>query len=371
VSAGAGRRSDIPKVALALAAAALCGAVVTIAVRGTPSPAAPSPPPVSTATVERTDLAATVLTAGTLGYTASPPIVNELDGTYTSILAPGTVVQPGQILYRVNNTPVVLLAGSVPAWRPFVPGMVDGPDVTELEANLIALGDARGLLAVAGSHYDAAAAAAVGRLQTAIGEAPTGSIGLGEVAFVPGAVRIAAASVTPGQPASPGVPPYQVTTTTRAASVPLTPNDPPVAAGQTVSIVLPTGTSTPGVVAALGPPPPSGSGSGPGGSGGSGGSGDSGSAATVLTVTPADPAATGTDEGESVQVSLTVQSVHGVLAVPVAALLALAEGGYGLEVVGPSGQHHLVGVHTGAFAGGSVQVSGDGIAAGTRVVVAQ
>jgi hypothetical protein len=60
-----------------------------------------------------------------------------------------------------------------------------------------------------------------------------------------------------------------------------------------------------------------------------------------------------------------------VLAVPVAALLALAGGGYGLEVVEPSGHHVLVPVRTGVVAGGEVEVNGAGIAAGARVVVAQ
>jgi len=57
--------------------------------------------------------------------------------------------------------------------------------------------------------------------------------------------------------------------------------------------------------------------------------------------------------------------------VPVSALLALQGGGYGLEVVRPDGAHRLVGVRTGIFAGSMVQVSGAGITAGTRVVVAQ
>jgi multidrug efflux pump subunit AcrA (membrane-fusion protein) len=73
----------------------------------------------------------------------------------------------------------------------------------------------------------------------------------------------------------------------------------------------------------------------------------------------------------AIQVSLTVQSVHHVLAVPIAALLALAGGGYGLEVEEPSGQHHLVGVQTGVFAGGDVQVTAGGLTPGMRVVVAQ
>jgi hypothetical protein len=91
----------------------------------------------------------------------------------------------------------------------------------------------------------------------------------------------------------------------------------------------------------------------------------------VLTVVPDDPATTGTENGAAVQVSLTVQSAHHVLAVPVAALLALAGGGYGVEVVHPSGRHQLVGVQTGVYAGGDVQVSGAGLVPGERVVVAQ
>ena len=203
------------KGAVALAAAALCGAAVAIAVRGTPAPAAPNPPSVGTADIVRTDLTSSVLTEGTLGYTASPPVVNELGGTYTSVLAPGSVLQPGQTLFRVDNQPVVLMSGSVPAWRPFAPGMADGPDVQELEASLIALGHARGLLTVAGPHYGAAAVAAVERWQTALGEPATGSIDLGSVVFLPTAVRIDTATVAPGQPAAAGDMPYQVTTTTR------------------------------------------------------------------------------------------------------------------------------------------------------------
>jgi hypothetical protein len=347
-----------------VAAAALCGAAVTVAVRGTPAPAAPNPPPVGTASIVRTDLASTVLAQGTLGYTASPPVVNGLSGTYTSVLAAGTVVQPGQTLYRVDNEPVVLMNGDVPAWRPFAPGMTDGPDVRQLEANLIELGDARGLFSQAGSQYGPAAVAAVELWQTALGVPATGSVDLGAIVFQPSAVRIDAATVALGQRASAGDLPYRVTTTTRSVSVPLTPSDPTVPVGQQVSIQLPSGATTPGLVTAVGPPPASGSSSSSGSSPGS-------NASTVLTVTPADPAATGAANGEGVQVALTVQSVRNVLAVPIAALVALAGGGYGLEVVEHSGVHQLVGVQTGVFAGGDVQVSSDGLTSGTRIVVAQ
>jgi hypothetical protein len=359
-------------------AAALCGAVLTIAVRGTPAPAAPNPPHVGTARVVVTDLSSSVLTEGTLGYAPSVPVVDHVGGTYTSLLSAGSVVAPGQVLYRVDNGPVVLMAGDVPAWRPFALGMADGPDVQELESDLIALGDARGLLDGPSAHFGAAAAAAVSRWQTALGLPVTGSIDLGTVIFAPSAVRVDAVSVSPGEPAAPGDQPYQVTTTSRTVSVPLTPDDPPVNAGQVVSVLLPSGRSVPGRVTTVGPPAPNAqSGSGASGSGASGsgssGSGSSGSSApsTVLTVVPDDLSATGTDDGESVQVSLTTQSVHHVLAVPISALLALAGGGYGLEEIGPSGRHALVGVRTGVFAGGDVEVSGRGLAPGTRVVIAQ
>jgi hypothetical protein len=355
------------KLAAALSAAALSGAVVAVALRGTPAPAVPSPPALSTATIVRTDLASTVLAPGTLGYTPSAPVVNGLSGTYTSVPATGTVVQPGQTLFRVDNGPVVLMHGTVPVWRAFTPGMSDGPDVAELESNLIALGDAQGLLSAAGSHYGPAAIAAVQRWQTSLGEPGSGMVPLGAVVFLPTAVRVGAVSVAPGMPASPGGQPYTVTTTTRAASVPLGPADPTVTVGQAVSITLPDGSATPGAVTAVGPPPPT---SGENSSGSGGGSGSS-AATAELTVTPADAATTGAADGEPIQVSLTVQAVRHVLAVPVAALLALAGGGYGLEVVDTNGHHHLVGVRTGIFAGGRVQVSGEGIGAGTRVAVAQ
>ena len=242
--------------------------------------------------------------------------------------------------------------------------MTDGPDVQELEANLIALGDATGLLTSAGPHFGAATEAAVRRWQVAEGYPDTGSIDLGDVAFVPAGIRVATVGVGLGQLAAPGDMPYQVTTTARTVSVPLTPDDPAVTVGQPVSITLPSGTTTPGRVTAMGPPAPNGSSS-------SSSSSSSGTIVTVLTVTPDDPSATGTADGEAVQLSLTLQSVRHVLAVPVAALLALAGGGYGLEVVDGSGRHQLVGVRTGVFAGGQVQVSGVAVRSGMKVVVAQ
>ena len=85
-------------IAAALVAAATTGVVATVAVRGGQAPASiPAAPPVTTATVVRTNLATTVLTAGTLGYAATNPVVNQLAGTYTALPAPGQAIRPGQL----------------------------------------------------------------------------------------------------------------------------------------------------------------------------------------------------------------------------------------------------------------------------------
>ncbi len=69
--------------------------------------------------------------------------------------------------------------------------------------------------------------------------------------------------------------------------------------------------------------------------------------------------------------SITTASVSNVLVVPVNALLALANGGYAVEEVEATGVHQLVGVSVGLFddAPGWSQVTGNGLAAGQRVVV--
>jgi peptidoglycan hydrolase-like protein with peptidoglycan-binding domain len=335
--------------AVALVAAALAGAVTAVAVRGgQAATAAPAPPRLGTATVVRTNLVSTALTGGTLGYAPARPVINLVMGIYTWLPRPGALVWAGGVLYRVDDNPVMLMAGSVPAWRPFGLGMTDGPDVRQLQAALIAGHFADGLFTTPTGDYDLATADAVERWQAARGLTVTGSIPLGQVVFLPTAILVGTMNVAAGEAAADGQRPYQVTTSQRTVTVPLNPTLPPALAGQRVSIILPSQAIVPGTITAV-----------------SAVSSTSGQ----LTVTPSG--ATGTGVNVQVQVSLAVQSARGVLAVPVSALLALAGGGYGLEVVTPSGAHRLVGVAAGLFASGQVQVSGPGITAGTRVVVAQ
>jgi hypothetical protein len=352
---------------------AAVGSFATITVWGGSSAAVPAPPPVTTATVMRTDLVTTTLTEGTLGYSPTDPVVNRMTGTYTELPASGTTVQRGDVLYRVDDQPTVLMFGPTPSWRSLALGVNDGPDVLELKSNLMALGHAGGLFTTASSHFDSLTALAVERWQSAHGYLPDGQVALGQIVFLPGPVLVGSPNVARGQPASPGSIPYQATTATRIVAVPLTPNLLSVAVGERVSIVLASNTTTGGTITAVGPAPTSGNPASAGSTTGgttSGGS-DQSQASALATVTPDQPGTTGTGAGVPVQVSLTVQSASNVLAAPIAALLALAGGGYGVEVVGPSGVHHVVGVTMGVFSGSQVQINGAGVQAGTRVVVAQ
>jgi hypothetical protein len=368
-----------------LIAAAIAGSVVTFAVRGKPAASAPRPaPPPETANVVVTDLTTTALTEGTLGYLPTRPVVNQVSGTYTQLPTPGAIVGPRQTLYRVDNLPIVMMSGTVPAWRPFLLGMTDGPDVNQLQANLIAMGYAHGLLSEPNGRFDLWTMYAVERWQLAAGYLPNGEIATGVVVFASGPLFVASDEVWPGQAAEPGQIPFQATTPQRVVTVPVGPNLPTARLGEQVTIVLPDTTTTPGRITAIGPPPPTaGSGSGSGGSGSGSGGSDSGGASSDASQPPAVSAvltvAVDNQAGElnnapaqeAVQVALTTSSAHHVLAAPITALVALAGGGYAVEVVDPSGLHHLVAVTTGTYTSTQVQIRGAGITAGTKVVVAQ
>jgi hypothetical protein len=74
-------------------------------------------------------------------------------------------------------------------------------------------------------------------------------------------------------------------------------------------------------------------------------------------VTVADQAKLGTLDAAPVDVTLVSDKRENVVAVPVGALVALAEGGYGVQVV-DGGRTRFVAVKTGMFADGEVEVTG-------------
>jgi multidrug efflux pump subunit AcrA (membrane-fusion protein) len=284
---------------------------------------------------------------------------------YTALPAVGQEVQPGQALWSVDGAAVALLQAPMTAWRSFAPGMADGPDVAALDAALIAVGD--GVYGLTPSDtFTTATAAAIRRFQAALGEPQTGVLPLGSVVFEPSAVRVTAVHPIVGAPVQGGAPVVDVTSTTPQVNVAL-PVDQTylVKAGDVVTVNLPDGSNAKGTVTAVGTvatttTPSSGNGSG------------SPSATVNVTVSLTNAPASARLDQAPVTVEITNGAAQGVLAVPVGALLALAGGGYAVEVVQPDGTHHLAGVTTGIFddQAGLVQVSGNGLAAGQTVVTA-
>ena len=278
--------------------------------------------------------------------------------SYTMLAAPGRIVERGQPLYAIDGEPTLLLYGSTPAWRAFTAGMSPGADVAELNANLQALGYG----APSGDGFTAATSAAVSALQQAHGIPPTGALDLGAVVFEPGALRVTTVTPTVGGAVQPG--PVLTGTSTRPdVSIQLdAAQQSEVKLGDRVSVILPDNSTTPGVVSAVGKVatvPPAGQ-----------QGGGSSSPTIAVDVRLLDAAAAGHFDQAPVEVSITEQTVRHATAVPVDALVALAGGGYAVEVVKANGTHQLVAVRPGLFddAQGLVQVSGD-LAPGERVVV--
>jgi peptidoglycan hydrolase-like protein with peptidoglycan-binding domain len=351
--------------------------------------------PIGTAKVARTEVVERQQVAGTLGYGDSVTVVGQAQGgggssgadgggqTQSGILtrvpAMGAVVGRGQVLYEVDGRPVPLWYGSRPAWRAFQLGMTDGPDVRQLEANLVALGFDPDRAITVDRHYSWATAAAVKRWQQASGRARTGAVPLGQVVFLPGPMRVATVPATVGAPVPSGTAILTATSTRPQVTVALDPAlQQLVRRSDRVEVVLPDGKATGGRVTSVGrvaTQPSTGRGQNTGqsqGEGGDGSSNDTGSGqATVqVTIRLANPRdAKGLDQAP-VQVAITTLAHQGVLAVPISALLAQPGGGYAVELV-ESATHRRVVVRTGLFdeATGLVEVAGAGLAEGAMVEV--
>lgn len=363
---------------------------VTKPFHGPQAAASSSADPTSLAPVTRQSLSAQTTVNGTLGYAGSYTVVvpsaggssgsggqGQATGTFTALPTAGQRVHQGQSVYSVNGSPVALLYGSVPAYRSLSES-TSGTDVQQLNADLVALGDAtRAELDPGSDYFSAATVTALDKLQSSLGLTQTGSLPLGQAVFLPTAITVSSVSATLGTPVQPGAAVLQATSTTRQVTAQVdVAQQPEITPGAQVSVVLPSGTITPGVVTSVGTvaSAPTGSGSGsssPGSPDSSGGSGSSGATINV-DIRLTGSAAAGTLDQVPVQVNITTATVPDALAVPIDALLA-QPAGYAVEVTGANGARHLVPVSLGLFddAAGLVQVTGKGLAAGQQVVVPQ
>lgn len=373
-------------------------------------------------------------------------LAGNASGVVTQVVAAGETVAEGDVLYRVNGEPVVVMYGDVPAYRTLrdLDENMTGDDVLQLETALVALGyDPDGSVTVDG-EFSNVTETMVERWQEALGVEEDGIVELGDVIFIPEEAEVLAVSVEVGQSVGPGQPivtvsagdplqggdvlqleaaledlgyagiavdgiwddgtksavlawqedvglevdgvvdlgevvflpsPVRVNDVIASVGTSVNPGTPVlaissadkfvtfdlpagdqglVAVGQEVNIELPDGTDTPGTVvsvASVATPL------------------QSGGAAFEVKIVLADPSVAAELDEAPVDVEVASDSVSNVMAIPVSALVALAEGGYAVEVDSGSGRTQLVAVDPGFYADGMVEVTSDLLEVGDRVVV--
>jgi peptidoglycan hydrolase-like protein with peptidoglycan-binding domain len=315
----------------------------------------------ATAQVTRQNLRETTTVSGTLGHGDTTPVVAGGAGMITAVPRTGVVKGRGEALYRVDDDPVVLLYGKLPAYRALQPG-VHGRDVRQFEKNLAALGYDGFTV---DDKYTSATASAVKQWQDDLGRAKTGTVDPSAIVMQPGKVRVDTVSLTKGTAVQPGTTVLKTSGVSRVVQATVELVDRPYAkVGAKVVVELPDGTQVDGRVK---------------------------SAETVTSEDDSDPASTQTAtnlaidvvltkpraasgfDAAGVDVDLVVATSDDALAVPVSALLALSEGGYAVEKVAPAtsgdGARTLVAVETGIYADGLVEITSGDLAEGDTVVV--
>ncbi|MCM1976634.1 peptidoglycan-binding domain-containing protein [Streptomyces sp. G1] len=431
-AAGAGRGRTV----LVAGAVALVAAVAVVGALGlgggADDPGAPARSG-SLVQVTKENLVERTQVEGQLGYGAEIPLPVKATGTVTWLPEPGTTVERGGDLLRVDDRPVVLLYGALPMFRELglgqeappptpptptaTPGSgrggdgsggstassggpgkgggtgtgastgtgtgtgtgtatgtasasgaptrpLRGMDVMQFERNLAALGYTGFTV---DEEFTTGTATAVKRWQKSLGLPQTGRVGIGDVIYSTGQVRIGHAAVRLGSAVGENA--LTHTGTARKVVVNASAQEASWAVrGTAVTVTLPDGREAPGEVASVGASATAGpdNGGGGGGEGGGQGGGSDAARATVpVTVVIADQEALGRLESGPVGVSYVGKERRGVLAVPVAALVALAEGGHGLETTDGT----FVAVQTGLFADGKVEVSGPAVREGLKARV--
>ncbi|NRQ31054.1 hypothetical protein HII36_04285 [Nonomuraea sp. NN258] len=312
---------------------------------GTAEPAA------ATAAVERGDLVDTLTVSGVLGHGAARPVVNSASGTLTALPAEGAVIRRGGELYEVDRDPVVLMYGPKPMHRTLELGVADGADVRHLERNLRALGHRL----TVDDHFDLATRTAVRAWQDDAGLPVTGAAGRDQVVFLPGEARVQELRVPVGAPVRAGQSMLAVTGVEPVVTVRLDAGRQNLAVRDApVRLRLPGEPWLTGRIAEVGTVAKP--------------TGEDGTPTVEVRITLDDPARARSLDQAPVSVELRGEVRRDVLSVPVEALLALREGGYGVEVV-EGAATRVVPVAAGIFAGGRVEVSGAGLRAGRRVEV--
>lgn len=298
--------------------------------------------------------------------------LREEGGIVDSLAPVGSAVDTGTVLFTQAGWPVVASVGDVAALpvlaRDLSLGVGSGADVEMLERVLAAGGfDASGALVV-DDEFDQATADAVLAWIASLGvpsdvtEADDVVVPAGTIVTVPAGLSVVATAMTAGEDVASDRPVMTLGAVTRLVEATVSVGDSDFELGASVDVEFPDGTVLDGAVVdvdtVLTTEP----------------NGDTGAVAEIgVAVDGVVPALFEQFVEVPLDILVPGESALQTLAVPVSALVALAEGGYAVEVVvdagGETATTRLVAVETGLFADGLVAVDSDGLAEGDEVVV--
>ena len=309
--------------------------------------------------ITRGDLQGETSATGTLRFSDSHALRSGFEGVVTWLPAAGTVIHAGDRLYEIGDDSAYLMRGSIPAWRAFEPDMSKGSDVQQLQSALQAMGY---FSLEPDGTFGWWTTKAIKAWQKDVGLEQNGTLPLGRIVFATDDLRVGSIKSRVGDRAASDGELYDVTSTAQVVEVNIKLADQQLGVvGNKVTLHLPGAVDTTGTISSVGPPTEK------------SGSGDSKEKERVIPVTivPDDASVTADFQEVSVTVGLPSEKRENVLSVPVGALVALSPEQFGVEVVQDDNTTQRIPVTTGLFAAGRVEVSGEGLAEGQRVVVPQ
>ncbi|WP_235470572.1 peptidoglycan-binding protein [Streptomyces platensis] len=358
------RRWGIAVAAAVTATAATAGVMIATNTGKDTAVAAREAKAPATTEITRTDLVRSKTVDGQLDYAQRRAVKSPVEGTITKAADVGSTVALGQRLYERDARPVVLLYGSTPMFRTM---KTDdrGPDVLQLERNLRDLGFGSGLFV--DIRFDAATKAAVKAWQKSLGVIEAnGEVGKGDVVFQRGPVRVVSADAALADGIAPDKTVLTVASTKPVVRASLDEADRALAAKDTkAEISLPSGGTRHGRVSGTVVPESTGD-----AEGGAGGGSPKDSGVEVEITFDGGGELKEKDRQGTLSVKFVSESRKDVLTVPVEALVALREGGYGLDLV-EGGRKRTVQVEAGLSADGRIEVSGAGLREGMKVGTAE
>ncbi len=324
-------------------------------------------PELGSTAIVRTDLVERETFGGVLRFADPQIVTTSMSGTVTRVREVGTLLDRGDTVVEIDGQPVLVLYGDRPMWRTLTLVGLDGndivgPDVEQLERNLFELGypllreedEELPTLSAPDELFDDDTIRLIQDWREDIGLAAADSVEFGRIVYLSDTARVARVLAGEGSLVGPGSPILEVSTTAQEIylRLPVDKRD-LIEVGGAVRVTLPNDIVVAATVTSIGTLVSYFDEDSPG--------------VIDVSISLDDPSLGAEFDESPVDVEIVANEVIDVLAVPVNALLALAEGGYALEVQ-RNGTSSLIEIETGIYVDGLVEVRGE-IVVGDIVVV--